>query len=63
MTTRGEETRGTGQGCPEELPLPTTHPEPHFSSSLSHNSISLESVLGLVKILPSCLRVQEASVK
>uniref|UniRef100_A0A8C7ESV1 Protein NLRC5 n=1 Tax=Neovison vison TaxID=452646 RepID=A0A8C7ESV1_NEOVI len=32
------------------------------SLDLSHNSISLESVLGLVKILPSCLRVQEASV-
>ncbi|XP_044932031.1 protein NLRC5 isoform X8 [Mustela putorius furo] len=33
------------------------------SLDLSHNSISLESVLGLVKILPSCPRVQEASVK
>ncbi|XP_032710307.1 protein NLRC5 isoform X7 [Lontra canadensis] len=32
------------------------------SLDLSHNSISLESVLGLVKILPSCPRVQEASV-
>ncbi|XP_045843296.1 protein NLRC5 isoform X5 [Meles meles] len=32
------------------------------SLDLSHNSISLESVLGLVKILPSCPRAQEASV-
>uniref|UniRef100_A0A452SYN6 NLR family CARD domain containing 5 n=1 Tax=Ursus maritimus TaxID=29073 RepID=A0A452SYN6_URSMA len=32
------------------------------SLDLSHNSISLESALGLVKTLPSCPRVREASV-
>lgn len=41
----------------------TPHPEPLFSSSLSHNSMSQESVLSLLEALPSCPRVREASVK
>lgn len=45
----------------EEMNLPL--PEPHFSSSLSHNGISQESALRLVETLPSCPRVREASVK
>ena len=41
----------------------TPYPEPLFSSSLSHNSMSQESVLCLVEALPSCPRLREASVK
>lgn len=62
MTAGREETRGAGQGSTEVLP-PPPHPEPLFSSSLSHNGISQESVLCLVETLPSCPRIREASVK
>lgn len=41
----------------------TPHPERLFSSSLSHNSMSQESILSLLEALPSCPRVREASVK
>lgn len=55
--------KGWGWAGLHQGPALTPHPEPCFSSSLSHNSISLESALGLVKTLPSCPHIREASVK
>lgn len=55
--------KGAGQDSSEMLTPMPPNPEPRFSPSLSHNSLSQESVLCLVEMLPSCPRVREASVK